>query len=73
MSRWLVGCFGINGSLRQYSSLYRAFSQREGKRGEKGQMRIKMSIQPPPASTASAVGPGPTVVGWLVVLGLTAL
>ena len=37
---WLVGCFGFNGPLRQYFSLYRAVSQR---------------------------------VGWLVVLGLTAL
>ena len=33
---WLVGCFGFNGLLRQYFSLYRAVSQREGERGEKG-------------------------------------
>ena len=33
--RWLVGCFGFNGPLRQYFSLYRAISQREGERGEK--------------------------------------
>ena len=32
---WLVGCFGLNGSLRQYFSLYRAVSQREGERGER--------------------------------------
>ena len=32
---WLVGCFGFNGPLRQYFSLYRAISQREGERGEK--------------------------------------
>ena len=32
---WLVG-FGFNGPLRQYFSLYRAVSQREGERGEKG-------------------------------------
>ena len=32
---WLVGCFGFNGSLRQYSSLYRAVSQRERERGER--------------------------------------
>ena len=31
---WLVGCFGFNGPLRQYFSLYRAVSQREGARGE---------------------------------------
>ena len=34
--KWLVGCFGFNGPLRQYFSLYRAVSQREGDRGEKG-------------------------------------
>ena len=33
---WLVGCFGFNGPLRQYFSLYRAVSKREGERGEKG-------------------------------------
>ena len=32
---WLVG-LGFNGPLRQYFSLYRAVSQREGDRGEKG-------------------------------------
>ena len=26
---WLVGCFGFNGPLRQYFSLYQAVSQRE--------------------------------------------
>ena len=58
---WLVG-FGFNGPLRQYFSLYRAVSQREGERGKKGQMRVKMSKQPPPAPTARAVGPCPTVI-----------
>ena len=32
---WLVGCFGLNGPSRQYFSLYRAVSQREGERKEK--------------------------------------
>ena len=32
---WLVGCFGFNGPLGQYFSLYRAVSQREGERGER--------------------------------------
>ena len=36
MHGWLVGCFGFNGPLRQYFSLYQAVSQREGERGEKG-------------------------------------
>ena len=34
-SDWLVGCFGLNGPLRQYFSLYRAVSQRDGERKEK--------------------------------------
>ena len=32
MFDWLVGCFGLNGPLRQYFSLYWAVSQREGER-----------------------------------------
>ena len=59
---WLVGCFGFNDPLRQYFSLYRAVSQREGEREEKEHMRVKMSKQPPPAPTASALGPCPTVI-----------
>ena len=31
-SGWLVGCFGLNGPLRQYFSLYQAVSQRKGER-----------------------------------------
>ena len=31
----LVGCFGLNGPLRQYFSLYRAVSKREGERKDK--------------------------------------
>ena len=33
---WLVVCFGFNGSLRQYFSLYRVVFKRKGERGEKG-------------------------------------
>ena len=62
ISSWLVGCFGFNGPLRQYFRLYRAVSQREGERGEKEQMREKRSKQPPPAPTASATGPCPTII-----------
>ena len=51
---WLID-FGFNGPLRQFFSLYRAVSQREGERGKKGQMRVKMSKKNPPAPTASAV------------------
>ena len=58
----VVVVFGFNGPLGQYFSLYRTVSQREGERGEKGQMRVKMSKRPPPAPTASAVGPCPTVI-----------
>ena len=58
---WLVD-FRLNDPLRQYFSLYRVVSQREGERAEKGQTRAKMSKQPPPALTARAVGPCPTLI-----------
>ena len=32
---WLVGCFGFNGPLIQYFSLYGTVSQREEERKEK--------------------------------------
>ena len=32
---WLVGCFGLDGPLRQYFSLYRTVFQREGEGKEK--------------------------------------
>ena len=35
MIQCLVGCFRLNGPLRQYISLYRAVFQREGERGKK--------------------------------------
>ena len=59
---WLVGCFGFNGPFRQYFSLYRAVSQREGEKGEKMTDESKNSKQPPPVPTTSAVGPCPTVI-----------
>ena len=79
MVGWFVGCLGFNGPLRQYFSLYRAVSQREGERGEKMIDESKMSKQPPTAPTTSAVGPCPTVieivgrpgtevVGWAIML-----
>ena len=61
MVGWLISCFGFNGPLRQYFSLYRAASQREGERGEKI-AESQMSKQPPPAPTASATGPCPTII-----------
>ena len=58
---WLVGCFGYNGPLRQYFSLYRAVSQREGERGER--IDESKNVQTtPPAPAASAIGPCPTVI-----------
>ena len=56
------GCFGLNGPLRQYFSLYRAVSQREGERGEKGIDESKNVQTIPPAPTTSAVGPCRTVI-----------
>ena len=61
LKSWLVGCFGFNGPLRQYFSLYQAVSQREEEREAKRQRRVKMSKQPPPAPTASAIGPCPAI------------
>ena len=43
---WLVGCFGFNGPLRQYFSLYRAVSQREGERGERIDESKNVQITP---------------------------
>ena len=45
---WLVGCFGLNGPLRQYSNLYRAVSQREGERREMIDKRKKYPNNPHP-------------------------
>ena len=50
------------GWLFGYFSLYQAVSQRVGERGENGYRRVKMSKQPSPALTASAVGPCPTLI-----------
>ena len=58
---WLVGCFRFSGRLRQYFNLYRAVSQREGERGEMIE-EGKMSKQPPPAPTASTIGPCPIII-----------
>ena len=58
---WLVGCFGFNGPLTQYFSLYRAVSQREGERRER--IDESKNVQTtPPAPTASEIGPCPTVI-----------
>ena len=35
---WLVGCFGFNGPLRQYFSLYRAVSQKREKEQRKDRL-----------------------------------
>ena len=53
----MVG-FGLNGPLRQYLSQYRAVSQRERERIDES----KNVQTTPPAPTASAVGPCPTVI-----------
>ena len=43
---WLVGCFGLNGPLRQYFSLYRAVSRRVGERKEVIDERKKVQTAP---------------------------
>ena len=47
---WLVVWFGLYGPLRQYFSLYRAVSQREGERGEKRIVESK-NVQTTPTRT----------------------
>ena len=44
----LVGCFGLNGPLRQYFSLYRAVSQREGERKKNDRREKKCPNNPHP-------------------------
>ena len=45
----MVGCFGLNGPLRQYFSLYRAVSQREG--GRKEMIDESKNVQTTPTRT----------------------
>ena len=42
----LVGCFGLNGLLRQYFSLYPAVTQREGERREMIDERKNVQLKP---------------------------
>ena len=58
---WFVGCNGFNGPLRRYFSLYWAVSQREGERRDN--IEESKNVQTtPPAPTASAIGPCPTII-----------
>ena len=45
---WLVGCFRLNGPLRQYFSLYRAVSQRQGERKRNDRREKKCPNNPHP-------------------------
>ena len=47
---WLVGCFGLNGPLRQYFSLYRAVSQRQGER-KREMIGERKNVQTTPTRT----------------------
>ena len=47
---WLVGCLGFNGPLRQYFSLYRAVSQREGRK-RKERIDENKNVQTSPTCT----------------------
>ena len=57
---WLV-VLGLT-ALLDSISVYIGPSLRERGKEEKGQTTVKMSKQPPPAPTASAVGPCPTLI-----------
>ena len=68
---WLV-VFGFDGPSRQYFSLYWAVSQREGERGER--IDESKNVQTtPPAPTASATGPCPTVTKIVGPIGTGSL
>ena len=54
-SIWLVDCFGFNSPLRQYFSLYRAVSQREGERGEKERVEESKSVQTTPLPCCTVI------------------
>ena len=58
----MVGLFGFNGPLRQYFSLYRAISQREGERKTELKDERKNIQQSPPAPTARTEDPYPTII-----------
>ena len=55
------GCFGLNSPLRQYFSLYWAFSHREGERRESIDERKHVQTTPP-TPTASTAGPCATII-----------
>ena len=57
---WLVGCFGFSDPLRQYFSLYRAVSQREGWSG--GAMVLGKLPVPGRPTIWMTVGQGPTAL-----------
>ena len=56
---WLVGCLGLNCPLRQCFSLY--LTERVRKKREVIEKK-QISIQHPPAPTASAVSPCPSII-----------
>ena len=58
---WLGGGLGFNGPFRRCFRLYRAVSQTRRKKREKIDER-KNAKQPPPAPTASAIGPCPIII-----------
>ena len=59
---WLVSCFGLNGPLRDSISVYIGRLSERGRKKREIQTGGKMSKPPPPAPTASAVGPCPTLI-----------
>ena len=60
--RWLVGCFGFNGLLRQISVYIGPFLKKKEKKRRERIDESKNVQTTSPAPTASAVGPCPTVI-----------
>ena len=61
MRIWLVGCFGLNGPLRQYSSL--GCPPEIGMKKKRNMIDERINVQRnPPTPTASTVDPCPTLI-----------
>ena len=58
---WFVGWFGLT-ALRDSISVYIGPSRKEREKEERKDRGEKMSKQPPPAPTASAIGPCPIII-----------
>ena len=59
---WLVGCFGLNGPLRQVFQSISGRPPERGRKEERNDRREKKCANTPPTPTARALGPCPTII-----------